>query len=270
MNFAKTFAVKPGSRVRLADYDPAFAAGLKRKKDAVKRLKRNAERLDQLQYLLYAQARHALLAVIQGMDAAGKDATIRHVMSGVNPQGCEVTSFKVPSDEERRHDFLWRVHRAVPPAGKIGIFNRSHYEDVLIVRVHGLVPKSVWSKRYEAINRFEHDLVESGVTVLKFFLHISKAEQRKRFEERLTERDKNWKVSQADFDERKYWDDYQKAYEEALTRTTTPWAPWFVIPSDHKWFRNLAVSDIIVDALRSLRLKFPPPSPGLADIKIVD
>jgi PPK2 family polyphosphate:nucleotide phosphotransferase len=178
-------------------------------------------------------------------------------MSGLNPQGCRVTSFKVPTEEELSHDYLWRMHRAVPAKGEIGIFNRSHYGDVLVVRVHNLVPKRVWSKRFEQINAFEKILAETGVTIVKFFLHISKEEQKNRLQERLDDSTKHWKVSPADFEERKYWDDYVKAYEDVLARCSTPWAPWYVIPGDHKWFRNLAVADVLVRTLKDMKMRFP-------------
>lgn len=227
-------------------------------------LQKNLKKLDRLQYLLYADHKHALLLIFQGLDAAGKDGTIRHVMSGVNPQGCKVTSFKAPSPEEAAHDYLWRVHHAVPPLGDIGIFNRSHYEDVLVVRVHNLVPKKVWSERYGQINQFEQFLYDNNVTILKFFLHISKNEQEKRFMERIDDPDKRWKISEADFAERKFWDDYVAAYEDALTRCSTKLAPWFIIPANKKWFRNLAVSHIIAETMQAMNLKFPPPA---VDIK---
>jgi PPK2 family polyphosphate:nucleotide phosphotransferase len=191
------------------------------------------------------------------MDAGGKDGTIRHVMSGLNPQGCHVTSFKVPTEEELAHDYLWRVHRAVPAKGEIGIFNRSHYGDVLVVRVHNLVPRRVWSERYEQINGFEKILADNDVTIVKFFLHISKEEQKKRLQERLDDPAKHWKVSEADFEERRFWPDYIKAYEDALSKCSTPWAPWYVIPADHKWFRNLAVADILVSTLEDMDMRFP-------------
>ena len=268
MDFAKAFTVKPGSKVRLSKLDPASTGGIKKGR-AAGLLEDSIARLDELQYLLYAEGKHALLVVLQAMDAGGKDGTICHVMSGVNPQCCVVTSFKVPTPEELSHDFLWRIHKAIPAKGQIGIFNRSHYEDVLVVRVHKLVPEYVWSSRYSEINEFEKSLTESGVTILKFFLHVSKDEQKKRFLERVRDRRKNWKVSAADFDERKYWDDYTKAYEDALTLTSTKRAPWFVIPSDRKWMRNLAVSSIIVEALESLKMRFPAPKVDLSSIRIV-
>jgi PPK2 family polyphosphate:nucleotide phosphotransferase len=194
------------------------------------------------------------------MDGAGKDGTIRHVMSGVNPQGCRVTSFKSPSAEETAHDFLWRIHNAIPERGEIGIFNRSHYEDALVVRVHDLVPEAIWSQRYKQINRFEKTLAENNVKILKFYLHISKEEQKNRFQQRLEDRAKWWKLSPTDFQERKYWNDYMEAYEDVLRRCSTPWAPWYIIPANKNWFRNLAVSHVIVKTLDDLNMKFPKPS----------
>jgi PPK2 family polyphosphate:nucleotide phosphotransferase len=269
MNFRKSFIVKPGQKVRLSRFDPADTNGFDDKAAAAGLLQRNIERLAKLQDRLYAEHRHALLIVLQAMDAGGKDGTVRHVMSGVNPQGCRVTSFKAPTAEELAHDFLWRIHQAVPDKGEIGIFNRSHYEDVLIVRVHDLVPKSVWSARYAQINHFEQTLAASGVTILKFFLHISRAEQRDRLEARLHDPDKNWKMNPADLVERKRWDDYTIAYEDALSRCSTDWAPWFIIPANKKWFRNVAVSGIIVAALERLDPQYPKPAPGLAKLKVV-
>jgi PPK2 family polyphosphate:nucleotide phosphotransferase len=249
--------VKPGAKLKLADRDPDDTHGFT-KSEAEKEIPTLHAKLDQLQELLYAEKKHALLIVLQAMDAGGKDSTIRHVMSGVNPQSCSVTSFKVPTPEELAHDFLWRVHKAVPIKGNIGIFNRSHYEDVLVVRVHKLAPKEVWSKRYQHINDFEHLLADdSSMKILKFFLHISKDEQKKRFEQRLTDPRKMWKVSPADFEERKHWDEYMSAYEDALSKCSVEWAPWYVIPANKKWFRNLAVSRIVVEALESLKMKYP-------------
>jgi PPK2 family polyphosphate:nucleotide phosphotransferase len=268
MNFTRAFMVKPKQKVKLPAWDPGYSGPFRRKREANERLKRNIARLSELQYLLYAENKHALLIVLQAMDAGGKDGTIRHVMSGVNPQGCKVTSFKVPSAEEADHDFLWRIHKAAPGRGEIGIFNRSHYEDVLVVRVHGLVPRSVWSKRYRQINQFEKILAENNVKILKFFLHISKDEQKRRFQKRLDRPDKNWKVNPADFEERRYWDEYVEAYEDVLNRCSTDYAPWFTIPADKKWFRNLAVSEIIVETLAKLDMKFPPPPCDLSKIVI--
>jgi PPK2 family polyphosphate:nucleotide phosphotransferase len=267
-DFAKRLIVTPGTKVRLSDWDAANTLGWQKGHATKKSLDKSIEQLDRLQYLLYAEQKHALLVVLQGLDAAGKDGTIRHVMAGINPQGCVVTPFKQPTPEETAHDFLWRVHKAVPPTGDIGIFNRSHYEDVLVVRVHNLVPKDVWSLRYDQINSFERLLSESHVKILKFFLHISKDEQRKRFQKRIDDAKRNWKVSEADFAERKYWGDYTRAYEEALTRCSTPQAPWFIIPSNKKWFRNLAVSHIITETLAGMKMKFPKPKVDVSKIKL--
>jgi PPK2 family polyphosphate:nucleotide phosphotransferase len=268
MKYEKEFRVKPGARVRLEKYDPEDTGGLRDRVEAEKPMQKNLARLSDLQYLLYAEGRRALLVVLQAMDAGGKDGTIRHVMSGLNPQGCRVTPFKVPSATELSHDFLWRIHAAVPAKGEIGIFNRSHYEDVLVARVHGLVSEKIWRARYEQINRFEDSLSKNNIRILKFFLHISKEEQRKRLEERLKDPAKNWKISPADLAERKWWGDYVEAYEEALGRCSTEEAPWFIIPANHKWFRNLAVCRIIVEALEEMDMKFPPPSFDVSKVRL--
>ena len=262
----RELAVAPGSKFKLSDIDPDDTHGTE-KEDAASRLEKNLERLSVLQYLLYAEAKRSLLVVLQGIDAGGKDGTIRHVMSGLNPQGVQVTPFKAPDGEEKRHDYLWRVHRAVPEWGKIGIFNRSHYEDVLIVRVHNLVPKSVWFQRYDQINDFERMLSENGVRIVKFLLYISKDEQAKRFRERLEDKTKNWKFSPDDIKEREYWNDYIRAYEEALRRCSTKDAPWYVIPANRKWFRNFAISEIIRETLQDMDLKYPKPSADLSNIQ---
>ena len=266
-NFIDELRVKPGKKVDLSKYDPEDTLGWEKGAAMKKALSKALEKLDSLQYLLYAEKKHALLLIFQALDAGGKDGTIRHVMSGVNPQGCNVTSFKVPSSEEAAHDFLWRIHKAVPEHGNMGIFNRSQYEDVLVVRVHNLVPKSVWSERYDQINRFEKNLFQNNVHVLKFFLHISKDEQKKRFMERIDDPDKRWKISQSDFAERKFWDEYTQAYEAALSNCTSEYAPWFIIPSNKKWFRNLAVSHILVEKLEALKMKFPAPTVDVKDLK---
>ena len=266
-DFSKKLVVKPGRKVRLSHYDADATHGWQKGRKAKESLEKAVGKLDGLQYLMYAEHKRALLIVFQGLDAAGKDGTIRHVMSGINPQGCRVTSFKSPSAEEAAHDFLWRIHAAVPKIGDFGVFNRSHYEDVLIVRVHNLVPKDVWSQRYDQINDFESILAANNVVILKFFLHISKDEQKKRFLERLDDPKKQWKISEADFNERKYWDDYQKASETVLTRCSTPPAPWFIIPANKKWFRNLAVSHIIVETLEGMKMKLPPPSIDVKKLK---
>jgi PPK2 family polyphosphate:nucleotide phosphotransferase len=260
MKLRKRLLVRPGERVSLSRWDPGDTLGLEKGDQVREALEKSLARLDELQYLLYADHRHALLVVLQGIDAAGKDGTIRHVMTGLNPQGCHVTGFKAPSVEEAEHDFLWRVHRAVPAKGDIAIFNRSHYEDVLAPRVRRLVPKAIWSARYEQINQFERMLVENRVTIIKFFLHISKDEQQRRLEERLEDPTKQWKISPADFADRKYWKQYMAAYADLLERCSTTAAPWYVVPANHKWFRNLAVSQIIVETLEALDLEFPKPT----------
>jgi PPK2 family polyphosphate:nucleotide phosphotransferase len=268
MNFAKELGIRPGKRVKLSQYDAAETCGYEKGNECKKLTDKALDRLDSLQDLLYADNQRAILIVLQGMDAAGKDGTIRHVMSGVNPQGCSVTPFKVPSHIEAQHDFLWRAHLAVPGRGQIGIFNRSHYEDVLVVRVHKLVPEEVWKRRYEQINNFEAMLAENNVTILKFFLHISKDEQKRRFQERLDDPSHQWKLSPADLAERKYWDDYVDAYETVLTKCNTKDAPWYVIPSNHKWFRNLAVSRIIAKTLEGFKMKYPKPSFDFSHYKL--
>jgi PPK2 family polyphosphate:nucleotide phosphotransferase len=267
-DFSKKLLVKPGIKVKLAKWDPGDTLGWEKNHKMKANLAKTLEKLDALQYLLYAEHKRALLIVLQGLDAGGKDGTIRHVMSGVNPQGCKVTSFKEPSAEEASHDFLWRIHKAVPPIGDIGIFNRSHYEDVLVARVHDLVPRDVWSRRYDQINQFERMLYENNVKILKFFLHISKDEQKKRFEQRIHDKDRQWKISESDFIERKYWDEYTRAYEDALTKCTAPEAPWYIISANKKWFRNLAVSHIVVEALEEMQIKFPPPSVDVMKLKL--
>jgi PPK2 family polyphosphate:nucleotide phosphotransferase len=268
MNFTKKLMVSPGSNVKLKDFDPSDTFGYQDDKKTQAKLTKHLQRLDDLQYLFYAVKQQALLIVLQGIDAAGKDGTIRHVMSGISPQGCRVTSFKNPSPEELAHDFLWRIHAAVPERGMCGIFNRSHYEDVLVVRVHKLVPKKVWKARYDEINAFEKLLSENRVRIVKFFLHISKDEQKKRLEARLTDPQKSWKISEADFAERKYWDDYTQAYEDALSRCSTEAAPWFVIPANHKWFRNFAVSKILLEVLESFDMQLPRPSLDLSKLHL--
>jgi PPK2 family polyphosphate:nucleotide phosphotransferase len=261
------FLVKPGAKVKLLKWNPGRTGGID-KPAAAKVEAQNLVRMEELQNKLYAQNKQALLVILQTIDAGGKDGTIRKVMSGVNPQGCQVTSFKVPSQRELAHDFLWRIHKAVPARGMIGIFNRSHYEDVLVVRVHGLAPKNVWSQRYEMINDFERTLAAGGVRIVKFFLHISKDEQLKRFKERIADPTKQWKLSQADFDERKYWDDYMAAYEDALSKCSTPHAPWYVIPANHKWFRNMAISQIVADTLEDMKPQYPPTKVDVTKLRL--
>jgi PPK2 family polyphosphate:nucleotide phosphotransferase len=263
------FAVPPKASAGLHAIDPGgtpAAPGDRRQTELASLALR--DQLSDLQQRLYAEHRQSLLVVLQAMDAGGKDGAIRKVFTGVNPQGCRVTSFKAPTDEELGHDFLWRIHRAVPVRGDIGIFNRSHYEDVLIVRVHNFVPKQVWSKRYGIINEFEAGLVAADTTIVKFFLHISKEEQAKRLRRRLERPDKKWKFRAGDLDERKYWEDYQEAYEAALTKTSTALAPWYVVPADHKWYRDWAVLSVLVAALARMDPKYPPPAEDLSGIVI--
>jgi len=259
--------VKPGSKLKLADIDPESTPGCETKEEGLARFEKNIDRLTVLQYLLYAEGQRSLLAVLQGIDAGGKDGTIRKVMSGLNPQGVTVTSFKTPAGIEKEHDYLWRIHNAVPRRGQIGIFNRSHYEEVLIVRVHNLVPENVWGKRYQQINHFEETLVECGTYILKFFLYISKDEQKKRFEERLSNPAKNWKFSMGDLEERKYWDDYMEAFETALEKCSKSHAPWYVIPANRKWYRNLAVSEILRQTLEEMNMQYPKPVADLSRIR---
>jgi PPK2 family polyphosphate:nucleotide phosphotransferase len=265
-DLAMKLAVKSHSRFKMRSIDPGATHGVS-KNTAAARFEKNVERLAVLQYLLYAEARRSLLVVLQGIDAGGKDGTISHVMRGLNPQGVTVTSFKAPEGAEKRHDYLWRIHNAVPEKGKIGIFNRSHYEDVLIVRVHNLVPKAVWSKRYEQINDFEKMLAENGTRIVKLLLYISKDEQAQRFRERIDDPAKNWKFSVDDLKEREHWDEYIEAYEAMLQKCTAPHAPWYVIPANKKWFRNLAVSEIVLNELENMDLRQPKPTGDLSKIQ---
>jgi len=262
------YCITKGEKFRLKDHDPADTNGIKDKHQAQGLLEDGTALLSHMQEKLYAQDRWALLLIFQAMDAAGKDGAIKHVMSGVNPQGCDVTSFKSPSNEELDHDYLWRTHKCIPARGKIGIFNRSYYEEVLVVRVHPpflraqklpdqLITKHIWDERYEDINSFERYLTRNGVVIRKFFLNVSKKEQKKRFLERLEDSKKNWKFSMADVQERGYWKDYQEAYEEMIQRTATKHAPWYVIPADNKWFTRLAVASAIIETLDKLNLAFP-------------
>ncbi|HEY3743317.1 MAG TPA: polyphosphate kinase 2 family protein [Bryobacteraceae bacterium] len=266
-NLSEELLVKPGSTPKLHKIDPSGTHGWGSKTAAAKQFQKNLDLLSVNQYRLYAENRRALLIVLQGIDAGGKDGTVRHVMAGFNPQGASVTSFKVPAGEEKQHDYLWRVHKAVPKFGEIGIFNRSHYEDVLVVRVHNLVPAHVWKKRYDQINNFEQMLHENGVHIVKFFLYIDRDEQKRRFEARIEDSAKNWKFSPADIEERKFWNDYTKAFEEAMEKCSKPWAPWYVIPANKKWFRNLAVSEVLVRTLEDMNLKYPKPAEGLDKLK---
>jgi PPK2 family polyphosphate:nucleotide phosphotransferase len=265
---AAPYCVSKGEKFRLQDYATSDTGEVKSKEQSQKIIDNRVGLLSNLQEKLYAQDRWALLVVIQGMDAAGKDGVIKHVMSGVNPQGCDVHAFKTPSNEELNHDYLWRAHRCVPERGQIGIFNRSYYEEVLVVRVHptllqaqrlpdSLITKHIWEQRYDDINTFEHYLTRNGIVIRKFFLHVSKEEQKKRFLERLEDSKKNWKFSMADVKERAYWKDYQEAFEETIQNTATTHAPWYVVPADHKWYTQLVVASAIITALEELDLCFP-------------
>jgi len=267
MSFAKDFRVKPGSKINLGKIDADYHGGYDDEASALAELDKHCQCLTELQSLLYSERKNSLLVVLQAMDGGGKDGTIRHVMGALNPQGCNVMSFKVPTAEELAHDYLWRIHKWTPGKGQVNVFNRSHYEDVLVVRVHNLVPKEVWSKRYNEINAFERELTNSGTTLVKFFLHIDKDEQLRRFRDRLDEPDKQWKISDSDYTEREYWDDYQQAYMDALSKCSFNYAPWYIIPANHKWFRNLAVSQILVETLEGLKMKYPQPSADLAVIR---
>jgi PPK2 family polyphosphate:nucleotide phosphotransferase len=264
----KELVAQSGRKFRLKEHDPRYTAGFKQKDETQNRLQKGLDRLSELQSRLYAHDRYSLLLVFQAMDAAGKDSTIKHVMSGVDPTGCQVFSFKTPSSEELDHDFLWRTYKCFPERGRIGVFNRSYYEEVLVVRVHpeflerqklpeGLVTKKIWNERFEDINAMERHLARSGTVIRKFFLNVSKEEQRKRFLERLDQPEKNWKFSMADVAEREHWNDYQRAYADMLANTSTPWAPWYVVPADHKWFTRMVVADVIVDTLAGLDLRYP-------------
>jgi PPK2 family polyphosphate:nucleotide phosphotransferase len=267
VNYLQQFKVPPHTRVKLKDIDPAFKDDYESHKTADKEVAKLQKRLQELQLLLYAQRRHSLLICLQAVDTGGKDGTISHVLGAMNPQGCRVVAFRQPSAEELAHDFLWRAHQAVPARGEVVIFNRSYYEDVLIVRVHNLVPEDVWSRRYDLINAFEKDLIDNDTHILKFYLHISKEEQLKRFADRLDDPSKQWKISEADYKERRFWDDYVSAFEDALSRCSTEHAPWFIIPANHKWFRNLAVARIVVEHLEALNMKYPKPTVDIEHIR---
>jgi PPK2 family polyphosphate:nucleotide phosphotransferase len=253
------YCIPPDAKVHLADFAPADTAGTDQK-EAEGRLEELSGRLESLQELLYAEGKHKVLVVLQAMDTGGKDGVIRHVFEGVNPQGVEVAPFGPPTEEELGHDYLWRVHHHTPAAGKMVVFNRSHYEDVLVVRVHGLVPEAVWSRRYHQINEWERLLGEEGTTILKFFLHISPGEQAERLAARRDDPTKRWKFRLGDLEERRHWSAYMAAYEEVLSRTSTPWAPWHVVPADRKWYRNLVVATALVAALESLQMAYPEPA----------
>jgi len=260
---------EPHQKIFLEQFDPQYHAGLD--KDATKaKTKVLNDRLADLQEILYAQKKYALLVVLQAMDAGGKDSTIKKVFTGVNPQGFKIANFKKPTEEELAHDFLWRVHQHVPAKGYIGIFNRSHYEDVLVVRVNKLVPKNVWQARYQHINHFEKLLTDSGVTVLKFYLHISKDEQKERFQARLDDPSKHWKFSKGDLPVREQWDDYMHAFEDALSLCNTDYAPWHIIPANRKWYRNYIITKTLVETLEAMPLEYPHPEAGIEHIVIPD
>jgi len=267
MSYSNEFRIKTASKVNLGKMDPGYHGDYESEGAVATELKKYSQRLTELQAVMYAENKHALLIVLQAMDGGGKDGTIHHVMAAMNPQGCSVVGFKVPTAEELAHDYLWRIHKMTPAKGHITVFNRSHYEDVLVVRVHGLVLEEIWSKRYNEINEFERELANSGTTIVKFFLHIDKEEQLKRFRDRLDEPDKQWKISDSDYTEREYWDEYQRAYMDVLSKCSFNYAPWYVIPANHKWFRDLAVSQILVETLEGLKMKYPAPSVDLVAIK---
>jgi PPK2 family polyphosphate:nucleotide phosphotransferase len=267
VNYRTKFLVEPGTKVRLAELDPSFTGKHESEAEAKSAILDDLDRLRKLQYRLYAEHERSVLIVLQAADAGGKDGTVRHVFGAFNPQGASVHAFKVPTAEEAAHDFLWRVHAAAPARGHIAIFNRSHYEDVLVARVHGLVPEDVWRKRYDRINEFEKNLAQAGTRILKFFLRISPDEQLRRFEKRLDDPQSWWKLNESDYAERERWDDYRHAYEDVLERCSTKRAPWYVIPADRKWFRNLAVARIVADTLDDLGLQFPKPAADIDAIR---
>jgi PPK2 family polyphosphate:nucleotide phosphotransferase len=261
------FVVQPGSKVRLSRIDPAYTGKGLTRDTALPQIAEHVARMAKLQYLLYADGRQSLLVVLQALDAGGKDGVVQRLFSGMNPAGVDVFAFKQPNSDELAHDFLWRAHLHAPVKGEVMLFNRSHYEDVLVVRVHKLVPKEVWSKRYDLINDLEKTLALNGTRILKFYLHISPDEQLERFKERLDEPTRRWKISEADYTEREFWPQYIKAYEDAMERTSTQHAPWYIIPANHKWFRDLAIARIVADTMDAMGLELPPPRVDLAAIR---
>ena len=267
MHFEDMLRVKPGNKLRLNHLDPAYKGEHEAAKTAEEETEHYREKLAHQQALLYAERKHSVLVVLQALDAGGKDGTVNHVFTALNPQGATVVGFKQPTPQELAHDFLWRIHPHAPGRGQVAIFNRSHYEDVLVTRVHKLIDKATWTSRYERIREFETALIDNGTTILKFFLHISKEEQLARFAERLEDPKRNWKISESDYTERELWDHYIAAFEDAISATTTHEAPWYVIPSNHKWFRNLAVSQIMADKMEKLGMAFPKPTVDLAEIR---
>ncbi len=263
------YRVQSGDQIDLSQWDPDETSAFDGNKEAAKQaLVGLNQRLEELQELLYAEDKHKVLIVLQALDTGGKDSTIRHVFEGVNPQGVKVANFRAPTKRELAHDYLWRVHRHTPGRGEIVIFNRSHYEDVLVVRVHNLVPPEVWGRRYQHINDFERLLADEGTTIRKFYLHISKEEQKERLQSRLDRPHKRWKFNPNDLKERKLWPDYTRAYEDVLNRTSTRWAPWYIIPANRKWYRNLVVATLIVETLEGLNMSYPQPAENLDDIVI--
>lgn len=267
MSYFKELRVEPGARVDLEAIDADFRPDGPSRDEAEEEFRELTEELRGLQHLMYAEDKRSLLVVLQGRDAAGKDGTIRHVFGPMNPQGTRVTSFKVPSKEELAHDFLWRCHKVAPKRGTVGIFNRSHYEDVLVVRVHGLVERDIWSRRFDHINAFERLLSDEGTLILKFFLHIDREEQLERFKKRIDNPKKNWKISDADYSERRHWEAYTEAFEDVLSKCSTDVAPWFVIPANRKWVRNLLIADIVAETLRGLEMRFPEPESDMIEIR---
>ena len=267
MDYRKAFRVEPNGKLKLDKFDPAYHGKQKSEDEVAPEIEAYKQKLFKQQTLLYAEHKHSVLVVLQALDAGGKDGTIKHVFSALNPQGVHVVSFKQPTPAELTHDFLWRVHPHAPGKGDVSIFNRSHYEDVLVTRVHKLIDKQTWTERYKRIREFESLLMENGTTIIKFFLHISKEEQLARFAQRLDDPKRNWKISESDYSERELWDSYIDAFEDALAATSTKDAPWYVIPSNHKWFRNLAVSQIMADTMEDLKLAYPKPTVDLDDIR---
>lgn len=267
-NYLKKLIVESDSKIRLKHFDPGYHGEHESRESALPEIQKHIQKMQELQYLMYAERKHSLLIVLQGLDAAGKDGVVRHVLTGMNPSGCIAVNFKQPTANELAHDFLWRVHPHVPGKGSVAIFNRSHYEDVLVARVHNLVPEKVWSKRYDQINDFERLIsTENNTTILKFFLHISKQEQLARFKKRLDDPARQWKISESDYSEREFWNDYTEAFEDVLTKTSTDRAPWFIIPSNHKWFRDLSISQIITRTMEEMDMQMPKPIANLAAIR---
>ena len=265
----KKYRVKPKTKIKLSEWDPNDTNDFKgRKEEGLAQVEKLNSKLEELQELLYAEHKHKVLVIFQAMDTGGKDGAIRRVFDGVNPSGVRVASFKTPTPEELDHDYLWRVHKQVPGSGEIVIFNRSHYEDVLIVRVHNIVPPEVWKDRYDQINEFERILAENRTTILKFYLHIDKDEQKERLQARLDDPTKHWKFRIADLEERKYWPEYMQAYEAVLTKTSTEYAPWYIVPANRKWFRDLVISSVLVETLEELRMKYPEPEENLDKVVI--